>query len=155
MHNEYERRKEFEANDQPYNGPMDDETYRILNTYPDPDATRGLYQGKNVNLYQGKNVNGAQPFVFYSLYFSDSNEAEEATAHLANSWPGQQFEVQGAWNVETGLPLGMYYDDFGNVAGRRTYVLLPDAYAVIPGATSNEDLEDLNLTSFQHPRSFM
>ena len=138
--NAYTARREAEAADESYSGPMDDESYAILNTFADVDVVQAMYNTKSVN--------GNNPFTLFGMNFPDEQAAVDAIDYLLGAWPGKQLEVNGAWHEDTGEQMGT----------PPTYPIPDDAWTLMPdsvGATSNADLQDINLIAGQAPRIFV
>jgi len=170
LRNHWLNRREAEADDEPYHGPMDDITYAILQSAADPITVQGMYETKTGQ--------GNQPFTLFNMNFETEQEAIDAVEWLDSEWPGKQYETQGMWDRASGLQMGQSYDygpdpedplDPPNIVGAPAYPLLSDTYEVMPPvnsyddngdlvsstpATSNADLRDINLLSGQVPRRF-
>jgi hypothetical protein len=154
----YENRYNAENADPPqdYNGPMDDQSYAILSTLIDIKSVQSMYKTKTVN--------GNNPFTLFNMNFKDETVAIEQMDYLEATWPGNQIEIEGAWNWN-GLQMGLSYTydpETGDVTGvegtpyyplnSTTYTLMPDIEGV--PASSNADLRDINLVAGQSPRIF-
>ena len=151
-----------------YSGPMDDESYRIMNTVTDVRVSTRLFRPKTVG------AAGQNPFINYSMKWPTVPEMQTDLDYLIGAWPGKQFEVNGAWDMTTGFQVGQegVYDEEGNligIEGDPLYPILDDAYKLMPDiveyddegneisrtpATSNADLRDINITLGQTPRDF-
>jgi hypothetical protein len=170
MMNAYNTRKAAEEADPPedYNGPMDDESWAILNGMFDVSVVQPMYETKTVN--------GQNPFTLFTMNFLTAQEATDSMDYLDATWPGQQIEIEGAWDETTGLQLGLTYTydnqdppEIDGIAGTPVYPIPVDAYTLMPPvivydengdvvsstpATSNADLRDINLVYGQTPRIF-
>jgi hypothetical protein len=160
MMNAYNTRKAAEEADPPedYNGPMDDESWAILNGMFDVSVVQPMYETKTVN--------GQNPFTLFTMNFLTAQEATDSMDYLDATWPGQQIEINGAWDESTGLQLGLTYTydnqdppEIDGIAGTPVYPIPVDAYTLMPDLdgvppTSNADLRDINLVYGQTPRIF-
>jgi hypothetical protein len=152
---------EIDFPDIPYEGPMDDTTYAIMNSFADMFTVGPMYESIPDE--------DDEIFRMYGMNFADETEAINAMDHLIADWPGKQIDVLGAWSAETGLQMGLSYDEEANIIGTPVYPIPADAYLVMPPIvvydengdevsstppTSNADLRDINILSGQALRIF-
>lgn len=157
---EYKARKSSED----YSGPMDDDTFAILDKIADGEVVRNLFKRPTL---------GGKQYHMFSVYLTGNNRAKEAIDYLTTKWSGH-FIVCGAWWMD-GRQVGtrFTYDEDGNVTGVTGTPLYPipaQAYRLMPDtvvyddegnevsrtpASSNSDLQDVNLLQGQSPRRFV
>ena len=167
VHAQYRERLAAESADppEPYDGPMDDTSYAILQTMQSPDAVQSQYKVKG---------SGPGAFILYSTYYESEEAAIFAVDWMEANWPGPQVIPQGAWYLDTGLQMGVSYvdpeDPSQGTTGDPVYPIPSDAYEIMPDtvvydedgneisrtpATSNADLRNVNILSGQKPREFL
>jgi hypothetical protein len=149
-----------------YNGPMDDTSYAIMNTFADLFVVGPMYEAVPDE--------DDEIFRMYGMNFPTEEEAIDAMDYLYANWAGNQINILGAWDEDTGLQMGVTYTydaegDITGTTGTPYYPIPIKAYLVMPPvivydengdevsntpATSNADLRDINLIAGQHPRDF-
>jgi hypothetical protein len=155
-----------------YNGtpgvPMDDRSFQIMSTMVDITVVQPLFSTKSFN--------GENPFTNYAMGWDDREQMLSDLAFLDATWPGQQFEINGAWELPSGLQVGesFIYDDEDppqiiGIEGTPEFPIPVDAYELMPPiklydedgnetgevpATSNADLRDIYDRLQQAPRFF-
>ena len=162
VHAAYKNRQRDPEN---YNGPCDDRSYAILNTFYDNETVQDMYKVKG---------SGNNAFVVYGLNFDTLEQAESDILYLNDEWPKPQVATYGAWDIETGLQVGIKYDyneegEIVGTTGTPTYPIPSDCYKIMPDlvvydesgdeisrtpASSNSDLRDINIVAGQSPRIF-
>ena len=121
-----------------YNGPLTNRQRRLFNYFADGDVVRQRFSSPTL---QGRVAN------LWSLTFDEARDTLQAIQSeidtLLATYPNN-IAVIGAWNFRTGEQVGGY--------------TIPNwAWRMMPadiGATSNADLQDINLIFGQAPRDF-
>ena len=153
-----------------YTGPMDDETYRILDKMSDQEVVKGMFKSPTI---------GGKTYNLFSVYLEGTAKAARAIEKLTTDWP-THFFVIGAWWMD-GRQIGTeweidedelsetYGQRTGNVTGTPVYPIPAAAWRIMPDvvtydsegneasripATSNADLRDINVLQGQQPRRF-
>ena len=147
-----------------YSGPMDDETYYVLDKMSDQEVVSGLFATPTL---------GGKTYITFSVYLPGEARVQKAIDDLTERWPGH-FIVVGAWFMDgrqagTQWELDEEGERTGNVTGTPIYPIPAQAYRIMPpvivygpdrevisstAATSNADLRDINLLASQAPRRF-
>ena len=160
-------RDEFRARRQQgdqYSGPMDDDTYYVLDKMSDQEVVSGLFATPTL---------GGKTYITFSVYLPGEARVQKAIDYLTERWPGH-FIVVGAWFMDgrqagTQWELDEEGERTGNVTGTPIYPIPAQAYRIMPPinvydengdlvsstpATSNAQLVDVNLLAGQAPRRF-
>jgi hypothetical protein len=112
-------------------GQMDQRTYDIM-------ASASQYETQQ-SVYRPQTVNGQNPFINYSIRNATVEGLNDDIAYLNANWPGNQFAVDGAWDMSTGLQVGLTRDEeTGEIIGAPDHPLNPDTYQIMPAYTDEE-----------------
>ena len=146
---EYRQRKQDEANDIPYTGPMDDESYRIFK--------ENTQDGTVIGQYGRIGAPGPDQLRLYSMYGEASLKSD--IDYLIATW--DDIDAQGSWWLDTGTQGGMQEPIDPEVdptpTGTPFYPIRNNLWMFMPeddGATSNADLRDVNVLQGQRFRDF-
>lgn len=153
-----------------YDGPLDDDTYEVLDKMADQEVVRGLFASPTI---------GGKTYNLFSVYLPGTARVAKAIDDLTTNWPNH-FIVIGAWwfdgrqagtewEIDEDEQSETYGQRTGNVTGTPIYPIPAQAYRIMPPvnvydengdlvsstpATSNADLRDINLLASQAPRRF-
>ena len=134
----------------PYTGPLRNRSRRLFEYMQDNTTRRRLFKPW---------TNPQGTFHLWSIDFDDEKEAlqlvRDEIDFLMTEYPNQ-ISVLGAWRLD-GRQAGANYDQDGNRTSEATYPIPNFLWRFMPdsvGATSNADLQDINLLYGQTPRDF-
>ena len=160
---EYRARRQAEAAGDPYTGPMDDESYRIITeAQNDQDVVGGIFKTA---------VNNDYTYKLFNYTKKGSASVKEDIDYLYETW-GNDARPIGSWWFDTGIQGGMQpgANPEDPPTGYPFYPIPNNAFLFMPDiveydeegneisrtpATSNDDLRDVLLMLGQHPRDLV